>query len=39
MSAATDRITRTPDVCGGDACIRGSRIPVTLELGGCAMTC
>ena len=24
------RITRTPGVCGGDACIRGTRIPVWL---------
>jgi len=23
-----DRITKTPGVCGGDACIRGYRIPV-----------
>jgi uncharacterized protein (DUF433 family) len=23
-----DRITKTPNVCGGDACIRGHRIPV-----------
>jgi uncharacterized protein (DUF433 family) len=23
-----DRITKTPSVCGGDACIRGHRIPV-----------
>jgi uncharacterized protein (DUF433 family) len=28
MSTATDRITKTPGVCGGDACIRGHRIPV-----------
>jgi uncharacterized protein (DUF433 family) len=28
MSATSDRITRTPGVCGGDACIRGRRIPV-----------
>jgi uncharacterized protein (DUF433 family) len=28
MSAVTDRITKTPNVCGGDACIRGHRIPV-----------
>jgi uncharacterized protein (DUF433 family) len=25
---ATSRITKTPDVCGGDACIRGTRITV-----------
>lgn len=28
MSIATDRITKTPGVCGGDACIRGTRITV-----------
>ena len=28
MPATTDRITKTPDICGGDACIRGHRIPV-----------
>ena len=28
MPALTDRITKTPDICGGDACIRGHRIPV-----------
>jgi uncharacterized protein (DUF433 family) len=28
MPTATDRITKTPGVCGGDACIRGHRIPV-----------
>jgi uncharacterized protein (DUF433 family) len=28
MSATTDRITKTPNICGGDACIRGHRIPV-----------
>jgi uncharacterized protein (DUF433 family) len=28
MPATTDRITKTPGVCGGDACIRGHRIPV-----------
>lgn len=27
-TAATDRITKTPGVCGGDACIRGTRITV-----------
>lgn len=26
--AQTDRITKTAGVCGGDACIRGHRIPV-----------
>ena len=30
MSTVTDRITKTPDICGGDACIRGTRIPVWL---------
>jgi len=28
MSTSTDRITKTPGVCGGDACIRGHRIPI-----------
>lgn len=28
MPTLTDRITKTPDICGGDACIRGHRIPV-----------
>lgn len=28
MRTTTDRITRTPGVCGGQACIRGSRIAV-----------
>src|SRR5688500_7264467 len=28
MPATTDRITKNPDICGGDACIRGHRIPV-----------
>jgi uncharacterized protein (DUF433 family) len=28
MPATTDRITKTPGICGGDACIRGHRIPV-----------
>lgn len=28
MSIATERITKTPGVCGGEACIRGSRITV-----------
>jgi uncharacterized protein (DUF433 family) len=28
MPTATDRITKTPGVCGGDACIRGTRITV-----------
>lgn len=33
MPTLTDRITKTPDICGGDACIRGHRIPVWV-LGG-----
>jgi uncharacterized protein (DUF433 family) len=28
MPTATDRITKTPGVCGGDACIGGTRITV-----------
>ncbi len=28
MPTTTDRITKTPGVCGGDACIRGTRITV-----------
>ena len=27
-SQKLNRITKTPDVCGGDACIRGTRITV-----------
>jgi uncharacterized protein (DUF433 family) len=33
MSVTIDRITKTPGVCGGDACIRGHRIPVWLLVG------
>ena len=33
MPAATDRITKTEGVCGGDACIRGHRIPVWVLVG------
>lgn len=33
MIVTTDRITKTPGVCGGDACIRGHRIPVWLLVG------
>lgn len=33
MPAATDRITKTPGVHGGDACIRGHRIPVWVLVG------
>ena len=29
----TGRITKTPGVCGGDACIRGHRIPVWCIVG------
>ena len=28
MPTAASSITKTPGVCGGDACIRGTRIPV-----------
>jgi uncharacterized protein (DUF433 family) len=28
MATTTDRITKTPGVCGGNACIRGTRITV-----------
>lgn len=28
MSTIIDRITKTPGVCGGDACLRGTRITV-----------
>jgi len=28
MPTTIERITKIPDVCGGDACIRGHRIPV-----------
>jgi uncharacterized protein (DUF433 family) len=28
MPTVTNRITKTPGVCGGDACIRGTRITV-----------
>jgi uncharacterized protein (DUF433 family) len=28
MATMTTNITKTPNVCGGDACIRGHRIPV-----------
>ena len=33
MNIATDRITKTPDIHGGDACIRGHRIPVWVLVG------
>jgi uncharacterized protein (DUF433 family) len=28
MATTTDRIAKIPDICGGDACIRGTRITV-----------
>src|SRR5207244_3733883 len=28
MRTAVDRVTKTPGICGGDACIHGTRIPV-----------
>jgi uncharacterized protein (DUF433 family) len=28
MQTTTDRITKTPGLCWGDACVRGHRIPV-----------
>jgi uncharacterized protein (DUF433 family) len=33
MPTTTNRITKTPGVCGGDACIRGHRIPVWVLVG------
>jgi uncharacterized protein (DUF433 family) len=33
MPAIADRTTKTPGVCGGDACIRGHRIPVWVPVG------
>ena len=33
MQIATDRITKIPGICGGDACIRGHRIPVWTLVG------
>jgi uncharacterized protein (DUF433 family) len=33
MPTTTDRITKTPGVCGGEACIRGHRIPVWVLVG------
>jgi uncharacterized protein (DUF433 family) len=33
MPATIDRIMKTPGVCGGDACIRGHRIPVWVLVG------
>jgi uncharacterized protein (DUF433 family) len=37
MATATERITKTPGVCGGDACIRGHRIPVWVLEGYCRL--
>ena len=28
MATVTDRITKNPNVCGGDACIRGTRVTI-----------
>jgi len=41
VATATERIIKNPEVCGGDACTRGHRIPVWLlvnfrRLGGSA---
>ncbi len=33
MTTTTGRITKTPDICGGDACVRGHRIPVWCLVG------
>ncbi len=33
MAATIERITKTPGVCGGDACVRGHRIPVWVLVG------
>jgi uncharacterized protein (DUF433 family) len=33
MPTVTDRIMKTPDICGGRACIRGHRIPVWVLVG------
>jgi len=33
MATSTDRITKTPGVGGGDACIQGHRIPVWVLVG------
>lgn len=32
-TTSAERITRSPDLCGGDACIRGHRIPVWVLVG------
>ena len=33
MPTATSRISKTPGLCGGDACIHGHRIPVWVLAG------
>ena len=33
MPTTASRITKTPDICGGDACIEGHRIPVWVLAG------
>ncbi len=33
MPVMTERIVKTPGLCGGDACIRGHRIPVWVLVG------
>ena len=33
MPVATTRITKLADICGGDACIEGHRIPVWVLVG------
>jgi uncharacterized protein (DUF433 family) len=33
MPATTGRVTKTPGACGGEACIRGHRIPVWVLVG------
>lgn len=33
MPVSTERITKTPGVCGGDACIHGHRLPVWVLVG------
>lgn len=33
MPVATSRITKTPELCGGRACIHGHRIPVWVLVG------
>jgi uncharacterized protein (DUF433 family) len=33
MPTTSEQITKTPEVCGGDACIRGHRIPVWVLVG------